>query len=427
MRVALIHDWLNGMRGAEKVLEALCELFPDAVIFTLFYEPDKVSKRISSHEVRASFLNYIPGMKRSYRNMLPLFPIAVERFDLSGFNLVISSSHCVAKGAKPAPDALHICFCHSPMRYVWDRFDDYFSDVGTGQLKRFLARAVCVNLRRWDVQSSERVDLFVANSEFVKRRVKKFYSRPSIVVYPFADTDFYKPASRPQNGLRMEIRRSGDYFLAVSALVPYKRIQDIVEAFREIDERVIIVGDGPEKKKLAEMAPANVEFIGWASEDTLLGLYRNCKAFIFPGVEDFGIVPVEAQACGKPVIALGEGGALETVDGPILGIDSDNRLDATGVLYRRHGPRNLADAIRKFESMNFDSATIRNNALRFSKQIFVRNMREFVSESYSRFEADGKAGLEEQMTARDLGELRISQATQAPQASQMSWNHHESR
>ena len=401
MRVALIHDWLNGMRGGEKVLEALCELFPKAVIFTLFYEPDKVSKRISRHEVRASILNRIPGLRRGYRKMLLLYPKAMESFKLDDFDLCISVSHSAAKGIRPGPNSLHICICLTPMRYIWDRFDDYFSDSDTGQLKRHLARIICMNLRRWDVQSSSRVDLFVSISEFVKRRVGKFYNRPSRVIYPFADTDFYKPAPSTDVMPRIEAYHGGDYFLAVSALVPYKRIRDIVEAFRGLDEHVVIVGDGPEKKKLVEMAPPNVEFTGWVSDDSLLGLYRNCKAFIFPGVEDFGIVPVEAQACGRPVVALAEGGALETVIGPILGIDSLDRADATGLLYRKPGPSHLAEAIKHFGQMRFDAGNIRRNSLRFTRQVFLSTMLDFVSESYSRFKAGGKVGLEERMAPQE--------------------------
>jgi glycosyltransferase involved in cell wall biosynthesis len=395
MRVALIHDWLNGMRGAEKVLEAFCEIFPDAVIFTLFYEKDKVSKTISGHEVRTSILNKIPGFRQSYRNMLPFFPGAVERFDLADFDLVISSSHCVAKGAKPSPDALHICFCHSPMRYVWDRFDDYFSDVESRQIKRYMARAICMNLRRWDVQSSSRVDLFISNSEFVKRRIKKFYDRPSTVIYPFADIDFYTPENTASQSAR-------NYFLAVSALVPYKRIQDIVEAFGNLDDRLIIVGDGPEKQKLMKMAPSNVEFTGWLSSERLLDYYRNCRALIFPGVEDFGIVPIEAQACGKPVIALAEGGALETVNGPIIGIDNGHSPDSTGLFFKKPGAEYIVDAVKRFKTMRFDGDVIRSNALRFSRESFIDEIREFVEESYSLFNSDGRSGIEERMTDRSL-------------------------
>jgi len=408
MRVALIHDWLNGMRGAEKVLEALCELYPDAVIFTLFYEPEKISKAISRHEVRASALNRFPIVRRNYRSILPLFPAVVERFDLSQFDLVISSSHCAAKGVKPPSHALHICYCHSPMRYIWDRFDDYFSKAETGALKRLLARGVASRLRRWDVLSSSRVDIFVSNSEFVKGRVQNFYGRPSAVIYPFADTDFYRPAPNARTPLRSIPRGDGDYFLTVSALVPYKRIRDIVEVFSSLDERMIIIGDGPERERLAAMAPPNVEFIGWVSDHKLLEFYRNCRGVIFPGVEDFGIVPVEAQACGKPVIALAEGGALETVDAPLIGADNLDRSDAAGILYREAGAQYLKEAIARFARMSFDSDIIRKKALRFSRQAFLSNMADFISESFARFKSNGRDGIEKQMISVNNAQISES-------------------
>jgi len=236
MKVALIHDWLNGMRGGEKVLEALCDLFPDATIFTLFYQPNKVSSRINSHRVKASILDKIPGMRKSYRNLLPLYPKAMEALNLKDFDLCISISHSVAKGVRPGPNCLHICICLTPMRYIWDRFDDYFGGKDSGQLKRYLARMLCVKLRRWDVESSSRVDLFISISEFVKRRINKFYGRQSTVIYPFADTDFFTPA----NGSAPVQKNSGNgYFLVVSALVPYKRVHDIIAAFTNINEKVI--------------------------------------------------------------------------------------------------------------------------------------------------------------------------------------------
>jgi glycosyltransferase involved in cell wall biosynthesis len=395
LKVALIHDWLNGMRGGEKVLEALCELFPDAVIFTLFYQPDKVSSVISSHQVRTSYLNKIPGMKKSYRNLLPLYPKAMEAMKLDEFDLCISISHSVAKGICPGPNSLHICICLTPMRYIWDRFDDYFNEGESSQIKRYLARLLCMNLRRWDVQSSAQVDLFVSISEFVRRRINKYYNRPSTVIYPFADTDFYTPAALTGKELNVS-----DYFLAVSALVPYKRIQDISEAFRGRDEKVIIVGDGPEKRKLLKTAPPNVEFVGWTSNDRLRELYRNCRALIFPGVEDFGIVPVEAQACGKPVIALAEGGVLETVVGSIIGIDRPAPNDPTGLFFKKPGPQNIAGAIERFKTMKFDSVAIRANALRFSREAFIKSMSEYITESYERFRSSGRKGLEEQMTSQ---------------------------
>jgi glycosyltransferase involved in cell wall biosynthesis len=395
VRVALIHDWLNGMRGGEKVLEALCELFPDAVVFTLFYVPAKVSKKISRHEVIASYLDRIPGMRRFYRNMLPLYPTAMESLKLDDFDLCISVSHSVAKGIRPGPNSLHICICLTPMRYIWDRFDDYFHPKDSGQLKRYFARMLCMRLRRWDIQSSARVDLFVAISDFVQRRIRKFYNRPSTVIYPFADTDYFTPGVGDLPSCSGRIANGRCFFLAVSALVPYKRIQDIVEAFRHLDERVVIVGDGPEKKRLMQTAPPNVEFTGWLSDEHLLNLYRSCEALLFPGVEDFGIVPVEAQACGKPVIALAEGGTLETVSGPIWGINRAKDDHATGLLFRKPGPEYIIEAIKAFRTMTFDGNSIRKNALRFSRPTFLESMSEFVNRSFARFKAGGRYGLEE--------------------------------
>jgi len=394
MRIALIHDWLNGMRGGEKVLEALCELFPEAVIFTLFYEPDRVSSKISRHDVRASYLNRIPGLRKAYRNMLLLYPRAVESFKLDEFDLCISVSHSVAKGIRPGRNSLHICICLTPMRYIWDRFDDYFSEEKDGQLKRHIARSLCMSLRRWDVQSSDRVDLFIAISEFVKRRIKKFYNRSSTVIYPFADTDFYGPDGNSRVDQKMK-----EYYLAVSALVPYKRIRDIVEAFCKLDDRVIIVGDGPEKSGLMEIAPPNVEFTGWISDRRLLELYRGCKALLFPGVEDFGIVPVEAQACGKPVIALAEGGSLETIVGPIVGVSRTVDCTPTGLFFRKPGAEQIINAIRQFENMSFDPSVVRNSAVRFSRARFLEAMSQFVIKSYTRFREHGKDGLEMEMTS----------------------------
>jgi glycosyltransferase involved in cell wall biosynthesis len=396
--VALIHDWHNGMRGGEKVLEALCDLFPDAVIFTLFYEANKVSKKISQHEVRSSYLDKIPGMKKSYRNLLLLYPSAMQSLKLDGFDLCISVSHSVAKGIHPGPDSLHICICLTPMRYIWDRFDDYFGKEDSGQIKRHVARMLCMNLRRWDAQASSRVDLFVAISEFVKRRIWKFYHRPSTVIYPFADTDFFTLDKGKGNQLNVFSPCESGYFLAVSALVPYKRIQDIVEAFKNRNERVVIVGDGPEKKRLMAMATPNIEFAGWVSDQQLLGLYRNSKALIFPGVEDFGIVPVEAQACGIPVIALAEGGALETVTGPILGLDPIEGKEATGLFFRKQGPEHIIEAIGAFDRMHFEGSIIRKNALRFARPVFQENMLELVNETYLQFKKGGKQELEQRMT-----------------------------
>jgi glycosyltransferase involved in cell wall biosynthesis len=393
MRVALIHDWLNGMRGGEKVLEALCELFPDATIYTLFYQPDKISNRISSHTVKASILDKIPGMQKSYRNLLPFYPRAMEALSLKDFDLCISVSHSVAKGIKPNPGCLHICVCLTPMRYIWDRFDDYFGDKDSSRVKRYFAKLLCARLRKWDVASSSRVDLFVSISEFVQHRISKFYGRQSQVIYPFADTNYFTPGKQ-ENAIAAISASSKGYFLVVSALVPYKRIREIVAAFKGIDEKVIIVGDGPEKRKLMNGAPGNVEFTGWVSDERLLELYRNSKALLFPGVEDFGIVPVEAQACGKPVIALAEGGVLETVIGPIIGIDELDCSNATGVFFRKSTPEHIAEAIKIFNTLKFNPEIIRANALRFSRANFDTAISAFISEGLTKFKANGRKGLD---------------------------------
>jgi glycosyltransferase involved in cell wall biosynthesis len=397
MRVALIHDWLNGMRGGEKVLEALCDLFPDATIYTLFYQPDKISQRISSHTVISSILDKIPGMQKSYRNLLPFYPKAMEVLSLRDFDLCISVSHSVAKGIKPNPGCLHICVCLTPMRYIWDRFDDYFGDKNSSHLKRYFAKLLCARLRKWDVASSSRVDLFVSISEFVQRRISKFYNRQSQVIYPFADTNYFTPGNQ-KNAKAVNSASPKGYFLVVSALVPYKRIREIVAAFRGLDEKVIIVGDGPDKRKLMDGAPPNVEFTGWVSDEQLLELYRNSKALLFPGVEDFGIVPVEAQACGKPVIALAEGGVLETVVGPIIGIDELDCSKATGVFFRKSTPEHIAEAVRIFDTLKFNPDIIRANALRFSRANFDAAISAFINESLMKFKANGRKGLDSEIS-----------------------------
>jgi glycosyltransferase involved in cell wall biosynthesis len=398
MKVALIHDWLNGMRGGEKVLEALCELFPDATIHTLFYRPDKVSTKISSHEVKASILDKIPGMRSSYRNLLPFYPKAMEALKLKDYDLCISVSHSVAKGIKPNPGCLHICVCLTPMRYIWDRFDDYFGGQNAGPVKRYIAKILCGRLRKWDVASSARVDLFIAISKFVQHRISKFYGRQSQVIYPFADTDFFTPSKKMS--ATGTAGSCGNYFLVVSALVPYKRIRDIVGAFSLLPEKVIIVGDGPDKQKLMHGAPSNVEFTGWVSDDRLLELYRDSKALLFPGVEDFGIVPVEAQACGKPVIALAEGGVLETVVGPVIGVDELDASNATGIFFRKSTPEDIADAVRKFNSLKFNPEIIRANALKFTRANFINAISAFINVSYSKFEKSGHDGIDSELARK---------------------------
>ncbi len=349
VKVALVHDWLTGMRGGEKVLQALCGLYPNADVFTLFYAPDRISEKIRAHRIVASGLNKLPGALGYYRYLLPLMPRAIESFDLTGYDLVISSSHAVAKGARVPAGARHICYCHTPMRYIWGH--------EPSGARRAMLSPLAARLRAWDVRASAGVTEFVANSQNVRDRISTAYQRDASVVYPPVDTDFFTPGSG-----------SGDYYLVVSALEPYKRIDSAIEAAKRMGRRLIVAGRGTQARALRRLAgvrPANssTEFLGWVPDDALRDLYRGCRALLFPGLEDFGMCPVEAQACGRPVIAYGQGGALESV------IDG-----VTGLFFTEQIAGSLVSALRRFETMTFDATVARQNSLRFSQAAFEAGM-----------------------------------------------------
>jgi glycosyltransferase involved in cell wall biosynthesis len=355
MRVALIHDWLTGLRGGEKVLEGLCELFPDATLFTMVHVPHSTSDVIESHPIRTAFTQRLPSVRKIYRWYLPLYPWAVESLDLEGFDLIVSNSHCVAKGVIPPRGSVHICYCLTPMRYVWDRFHDYF---GNGWKARLVYGPIAGYLRRWDVASADRVHSFVADSKYVAARIQKYYGRETeAVIYPPVDTDIFVPGDDEPE----------DYYLIVSALVPYKRVDLAIDAFRRRPERLLVVGTGPEERRLRERASSNVHFLGNLSQKELLPLYQRCQATLLPGVEDFGIAPVESQACGRPVVAYAEGGALESV-----------RDRETGVLFSESSPEALSDAIDRVSSLRSNRETLRSWAQGFSRQRFMTEMRAFV-------------------------------------------------
>ncbi len=355
MRVALVHDWLTGLRGGEKVLECLVELYPEATLFTLLHIPGTTSERIESLPIRTAFTQNLPLVKTHYRWYLPVFPSAIESLRLEGFDLIISSSHCVAKGVRPPSGALHVCYCHTPMRYVWDRFEDYF---GTGMSARLVYGPIAARLRRWDVSSAPRVDHFIANSSYVAERIKRCYGREADSVIPApVDTDFFTRSDDARE----------PYYLVVSALVPYKRIDLAIDAFRGRSERLVIVGSGPFDRQLRARAGTNVEFRGFVRNGELRELYRRCRAVVLPGVEDFGIVPLEAQACGCPVVALGEGGARDTV-----------RDCETGVLFGESTPSALSSAIDKVSSLSFNEESLRDWALGFSREKFRARIRDFI-------------------------------------------------
>jgi glycosyltransferase involved in cell wall biosynthesis len=360
-RVALIHDWLTGMRGGEKVLEALAALFPEAPIFTLFHFPGSVSPALEKHPIHTSFLQKAPRLRRRYRGYLPLFPVAIEEFDLTEFDVVVSSSHCVAKGIIPAPDAFHLCYCHTPMRYAWDQEHAYFPDrKGVKARMRSLALS---GLRAWDAASASRVNVYVANSSFVARRIQAYYGRPAEVVHPPVDVGFYTPGREKDRG---------GYCLMVSALAPYKRIEHAMAACEKLGMELQVVGEGPERRRLAGMAGSRARFLGKVAPERLRELYRNARLFLQPGVEDFGIASVEALACGTPVVAVARGGILDVVE--------DGRH---GVLYPDwEGPSALAEAIDKARQIRLNPLDLRDRAESFSLARFSDRIRSLLSHRF---------------------------------------------
>jgi glycosyltransferase involved in cell wall biosynthesis len=378
MKVALIHDWLTGMRGGEKVLEVFCELFPDAHIYTLLHNRGSLSNTIEGMDIRTSFIQNLPLIKKKYRYILPIFPTAIERFDLRGYDLVLSSSHCVAKGVITGADTLHICYCFTPMRYIWDLYSLYFGKTRAGVITRIATSLVLNYLRKWDVESSKRVDKFVAISRYIAERIKKNYGRDSDLIYPPVDCSYFKP------GLAND-----GYYLMVSPLAPNKRVDLAVEAFNTIGLPLIVIGSGQEESKLEKMAGKNIKLMGWQSDEIVREHYANCKALIFPGVEDFGIVPLEAQACGKPVIAYGKGGALETIvplDKNIKN-EKEQSSSATGMFFYEQTAESLANAVACFEDVQdqFNWQAIRKNAESFDRVIFKEKIKDYIDQKYIKF------------------------------------------
>jgi glycosyltransferase involved in cell wall biosynthesis len=361
VRVALVHDWLTGMRGGEKVLEVLCELYPDADILTLLHQRGSVSPTIERHHIETSWVQRLPFAATHYRRYLPVFPWAIEHFDMTPYDLVISSSHCVAKSVIPAKGVRHLCYCHSPMRYAWDQFEAYFGVERVGYVpSRFLYRPIMESLAQWDAATAVRVNRFVANSRYVAGRIGRYYKRRASVVHPPVDTAFYRPAPvSPEN-----------HFLIVSALVPYKRIDLAIEACRRVGAGLRIVGDGPERTRLERLAGADATFLGPLAGAAILDEYRRARALLLPGEEDFGIAPVEAQACGRPVVAYGRGGALETV------VDGE-----TGVLFEELTTASLGAALERVAGLRLDPARLHQHAEQFSRERHKQQMRETIEET----------------------------------------------
>lgn len=380
MKIAIIHDWLTGMRGGEKCLEVFCRLYPEADLFTLLHIPGSVSSIIETRKIHTSFLQLLPFVEKKYRHFLPLMPLAIEKFDLTGYDLVLSSSHCVAKGVIPGKKTLHISYCYTPMRYIWDQYEQYFNRTASGILTSTAMGLIAPGLRRWDVRSSKRVDEFVAISRHVQKRIKKYYHRESTVIYPPVDSTFYSPTGE----------RGEDFYLIVSAFAPYKRLDLAVEAFNELGYPLVIIGEGQSAEYLRSIAGPNIQFRGWLSNEEIRTCYARCRAFVFCGEEDFGITPLEAQCMGKPVIGFAKGGLLETVipDRQTwkseTGISEEKTCHPTGVFFHQQTPDALITAIRHFEKVEdrFESEVIRNHALAFDLNIFSDRIWEFIEDRY---------------------------------------------
>lgn len=371
LRVVLVHDWLTGMRGGEKVLEAFCRLFPRAPLFTLLHLPGSVSRLIEDRPITTSFIQRLPLAASRYRYYLPLFPRAVESLELPPCDLVLSSSHCVAKGVRPPAGALHVSYLHTPMRYVWDMYEAYFGK-GRGGLASRVMPLVRPYLQRWDVATSSRVDRFLANSAHVAGRIRRHYRREARVIHPPVEVERFSPSPEVE-----------DYYLVVSALVPYKRVELAVQACRRLKRRLLVVGKGPELERLRGLGGDGVEFLGWQPDEALPGLYARARALLFPGEEDFGITPVESMAAGRPVVAYGKGGALETV----VPLDDPAGRPPTGVFFPEQSVESLCRAMKELES-NLDY---------FRPELLVRHAASFGGE---RFLAQIRHCLVEYLAAR---------------------------
>lgn len=407
LKVALVHDWLTGMRGGEKCLEVLCRRFPDARLYTLIHRPGSTSPAIERMSITTSFLQRIPRACRHYRYLLPLMPRAVERLAIDeDVDVVVSFSHAVAKSIRITSGAPHVCYCFTPMRYAWHMREAYFGTTAenqrydaviTGRIRGGIAMArdaVLDRIRDWDRTTSSRVTQFVAVSQTVARRIAECYGRESRVIYPPVDTDFFTPPAPGQPVPRE------DFYLAVSALVPYKRIELAIAACRHLGRRLVIIGTGPEESRLRRLAGRDVQMLGWQSDLVVREHLWRCRALLFPGQEDFGIVPVEAQACGTPVIALAKGGATETV---LPGSDQET---GSGLFFSEPNRDSLCEAIERFDNNPtwFSADVARQQALRFRAERFEQQLIDFI-------EAVARGGLEERggrsaLTLASLSETR---------------------
>lgn len=371
MKVAIVHDWFVTFAGAERVVAQILVCYPQADVFSLIdFLPAADKQFLQGKVVKTSFIQRLPGAKKYYRNFLPLMPLAIEQFDFGSYDLVISSSHAVAKGIVTSPHQLHVSYVHTPMRYIWDLQATYIPATRRGPIA-FCQRLLLSRLRLWDVISARRPDKLVANSHYIARRIERFWHRQSHVVYPPVNTTHFYPLNNRQS-----------YYVSACRLVSYKRVDLLIEAFRSMpSKQLVLVGDGPEAKALCSALPSNITWVGWQDADALLGYLQAAQAFIFAGEEDFGILPVEAQACGTPVIAYGRGGLAETVR-TVPG------ANPTGVLFDEQSAEAVCRAVSVFESCIelFDAGTIRAHAEQFSEQHFRQQFTDFVTSAWTEFQ-----------------------------------------
>ncbi len=362
MQVALVHDYLmQGTRGAERVLSVFHDLYPQAPVYTLLYDAQKMGQATADWDIRTSFLQKIPGARRLHRKLFALMPLAVERLDLRGYDLVISSSSAWVKNVRTPPDTLHVCYCHSPARFLWHWTDEYVRGLPGGPLAHAAVKALLPALRLWDRYGTRRVTEFVANSTIVQQRIRRYFGRESTIIHPPVDTERFQPVSQQE-----------DYFLIVSSLNPYKRVDLAIEAFNQLGLPLVIIGQGPEYKRFKQIAGPTVKVLGWRDDEEVRYRMARCRAFVMPQEEDFGIAPLEAQSCGRPVIAYGAGGALDSI------VDGN-----TGLLFSPQTPQALCEAVQRFEQMDFDPQACRDNALRFGVERFKREFSDFVERVYA--------------------------------------------
>ena len=368
MKKALIHDWFSTYAGAEKCVESFTDIWDDFEIYSLidFLSDTDRDKILKGKRAHTSFIQKLPFAKDKYRNYLPLFPLAIEQFDLSGYDVVLSSSHAVAKGVLTHSNQLHIAYVHTPIRYAWDLYHQYLRESGLDRgLKGMLAKYFLHKIRLWDASTANRVDHYAANSRYIARRIKKTYGKPSDVIYPPVDVDKFTLREAKE-----------EFYLTASRMVPYKKIDLIVDAFSQMDKRLLVIGDGPDMAKIKSKAGKNVELLGFADDETMADLMGRAKAFIFAAEEDFGITPVEAQACGTPVICFGRGGARETV-----------RDGESGLYFMEQNTKELLAAVAKFEQNydKFEPVKIRENSLKFSRARFEAEIKSYVEKKYEEF------------------------------------------